>query len=327
MTSVSGLPVFPVYWGDGQFDGEKAYDILGLEKSLAGWGSTFSMSEVSPDFIEYLGDAFKDSLVILFEGNPIFKMVFNYLNIPYVDVVIHPVRFMPNLLFGVKSNVRGGNVYLQSWAIDRSVIEDYAGYIKAGFSKRDAVPELSDATDVALLFLQTDDDRSVVSNGKFLSVEDFQEEISLLVGRHRRIIIKRHPLNKNDVSYFRCGLSFRRFEETDISPYKLFYLYPRSTVYAISSSVCHECKFFGVDGRVLYRPPFEVGYAGEQLHVGGYSSLYESLFRRDFWYGYFRDCLSIDLGKVDSKMVHLPMPENFTRIMLNSWWGYDKIFS
>jgi len=173
--------------------------------------------------IDKLGLDYKDIIIIGFElPNNLLVQIKNY-NIYYLDFNIYPIRFLKDRILGIKTNLNIPNKYIVS---ELDFIEG---------AKKITPAKLTNFYN--LVIGQTRIDRSLIHNGKLISLLDYSNYIKTLVP----FIYKPHPLDKHylidEMMKFGAILS----EE---STYSLLASDKIKEIIGISSSVLYEAKYF-----------------------------------------------------------------------------------
>lgn len=179
--------------------------------------------------------------------------------IDYVNIVIYPVRYMPDLIFGVKSNRKPGIGFVSKR--DMAVhAHEYKGWIGRNIEARDY--QGSDH----LVVGQTEFDRSVLYDGKFHKVEEY---VTDMTGKTMR----GHPdLNETSrrLSIYRCFPHLK-------------------TIEGINSSCLFEAEMFGVPNVIYHGPKwweeYTPVYGGELFNMAHTPpNFFRNLFGNDWSY-------------------------------------------
>ena len=214
-------------------------------------------------FLEY-------DLIIAFELSKESRSWIERINTKHLVFYIHPARFCSDWVFSVYSNDEQLASRMKEYHITIGEFKNLATYWKALINER--LHELDLENDSVLLIGQLSSDMSVWDGSKMLSLYDFDEKIKEIVKTSPKVYFKSHP-HGGEVSQRYASESELEFIDENI--YWLLASGKIKTVYAISSSVVQEAKYFGVDSHYLWEPYFNRD--GQYLSIGKY------LFCSTFW--------------------------------------------
>jgi len=208
-----------------------------------------------------------DSGVIGFEMPRSYMGWMEKIGIPYMNIMIHPCRFMTDIVFGVKTHIRfnhylGNEVYRSEM---RVAADEYREWMKQHPVDIPFIP--SDHMVVG----QSEFDRSVLWGGKFHNVTEFVDVKRKTYRRHPNEQQKYSPEPHEKVSIYRY---FDRLK----------------TIEGMNSSALYEAEFFGIN-TIYHGPKWWDGYMpimGKDLF--GIKSAGPNFFRTLFnaWWGYER---------------------------------------
>lgn len=252
----------------------------GLPCSLASWARLYAKQ---PDTRELalLYARFEDALVIGFELPDLVRNGFERLEIPYLDFTIHPVRFLPDLLFGVRSNIRNLGHALRYWSVSENEIRIGAGRAMARLSRLPRKRDLETPARIALFAAQTPDDKVRIHQGRFSGYDDFEACFAALLRHHDRVLVKAHPCAPDDENLKRLLLRFPALEPV---PDNLYYLISHESierVYSLNSSASVEAAYLGVPG--THFAPYPSFFSSKELSSTGYLTIGSAFVGPDFW--------------------------------------------
>ena len=160
--------------------------------------STEEPNEAALKIIEKI---FKDSLVICREPAFILKKAFNILNIPYVELAIHPVRYLDDIIMGATSNIPEIYEKLKRYEINKENFYFFADLMRceARFQV-DFKSELYSDKRIAVFFAQTPIDRSLLDHEhkKIVSFFDYKKDFENIVRTYDIVYYKSHPEYRNE---------------------------------------------------------------------------------------------------------------------------------
>lgn len=215
------------------------------------WYDVNSITQASLDYLSEFVDS--STLVVGYELSMQTRDLLDKLNVPFVDMWLHPVRFLDDILFGMNSNNYEINSEIFKFHLDDDVAYLYADKIKIqtykGWRRIEA-----DVQDNSALFIgQMLNDKSICKDGKMLSVLDFKEKFEDLGRKYSKVYYSKHPYLRSgdeEINRYISSLSF--VELTDIPTYRLLASNKIAKVTSLSSSVITEAKYFGKDTEYFF---------------------------------------------------------------------------
>lgn len=316
------------------FDRDVFYHFFDLEYSEKNWVKIFYAEEIPQKAIDYLRERFAGCLVIMIEAPLVFLKIFDMLGIPCIDLTIHPIRYMDDLLLGFKANSQEIYQKLLKYQVNEFYFSFYAGLLKGTFQRR-----TSDKDDIlpnsALFLGQTPVDRSLLNDKKVVvSVFDYQSELEQLGKDHSVVYFKPHPLVATDdaATEYMKSLDFVKIIAPDArNTYDLFACDQIKTVTALSSGTLYEAKYFGKKVKYFFKQPFHFAEEYDYLHSPqslSINEIYVSIYRDYFSPHFWADVLAGFFPTVENAF-KLPVEQlqNKLRYALNSRWGHKDVQS
>ncbi|SOZ68305.1 conserved hypothetical protein [Cupriavidus taiwanensis] len=257
----------------------------GIELNVDSTHFYFDPNSITDESVDYLKSNLEGSLIVGYEISEETRNIIARAGLIYVDIWLHPIRFMDDNFFAFKSNSPEINSRLQKSSLDTRVFGLYADKLRIqsvmGWNKFKKSLE-NKLVDGSCLFVgQTLTDKAVCKRGKMLNVLDFKEEFAGLTKNHRHVYFSRHPLLKGgDEDQLAFLKEFKNVSLVSEPGYKLLCVDAIEKVAAISSSLVYEASYFSKQTEYFYRPIVPVN---ELEGDGGYFSLYHKLHRPDFW--------------------------------------------
>lgn len=180
----------------------------------------------------------EDTAIIGFEINPIDKTFLDSRAIPWINIEIHPIRFLEDLYFSVTS----------SFAFDFDLLSCNENQIHftANTLKLKNLEQKLDIKDNALIIVgQTPRDKSLYFDHEFKSLLHYIKKLEKLCESHDAIYFRPHPIETDvevdEAIIKRFGVSIL----PDMNYYDLLSADQVSTICGISSSSLYEAKYFG----------------------------------------------------------------------------------
>ena len=289
-----------------------AFRKLGVELSSDSWASYYGglgNEEVETAIAQEL----YDSLVIGFEMPPYMIDVLSRKGIPYIDLANHPVRFLPDYMFGVRSNVTDIATRLRATSVPEKTFYDFARISAARTVRimRGKRPDFNSA-----LFLgQIEVDSSLVQDGRVVGQTNLQDALIALRGVYNKVYYKFHPHREDKISVMETLKGVGGCEVIEINVYDALACDEFDLVAAFSSGALHEARYFGKrTKRILTSADLFYSESKEELGSKNYIAAPRNIFDIDYWRYILGDTEEIDIRIPD-------FTENAHRYSLNMRWG------
>ena len=247
---------------------EQVYPLLGWPIADESWARLYDLTAdaLPAALTARLEQVFGGALVVGFEMPPVLRAWLSKEGLPWINLAVHPVRFLPDLLWSVSTNDDGMQEALAAFAFATKRIEQEVS------KRRRRAPRVLAPAGAAIVIGQVGHDRSRIAKGRFWTAEDFAAEIDRW-SAGRRLCVKPHPLGKDD-SADEAWLRARGAQVVDDNVYDLLAADGDHIFAALSSSVLTEAKWFGREALRLM-PAMEP--VEPEVTVGG------AIFERAFW--------------------------------------------
>lgn len=274
----------------------------------------FSKEDLNEASLNYVSNILQDcDLIIGYELSEQTRYILEQINVKYIDIWLHPIRYLNDVMFGIYSNSNSINQRIKTYSVDDEIfyinaemlkVQNYRGFRRF---KNNLIPGS------ALFVGQTLTDKAIFSKGKMLSVLDFKDEFKSITKKYERVYYSRHPFVKEGDEEI---ISFlKRFPNVEVigSPtYNLLAAKEIEYVFTVSSSVVHEAHYFGKESKFLFKPIFNT--FGESKD---YYPIMHAIFFESFW--------SSVLYDTDATKKDMYLGDNKIRDALSFYWGYRKI--
>lgn len=285
------------------------FDSLQLPLETSSWAAVYRDKEIVPSLVcEALGETYRDSLWITFEAPPYLMSALEKLGATYIDFSIHPIRFLPDYFFGVRSNNPELAAKLKDIALPDEVPFDFARMSKARTVRvmRRNVPQDS------IIFLgQMGTDSSLIVDGRMADIDDVTAALRQLTIMHDVVYYKAHPHFTNVDELKRVVEGIPKCQWLDINVYDALG-YDRFGYFATLSSGTHvEAKYFNKSSKRFLKTPNLFDGSCEE----GYTPIYAAYLDRKFW-KYLFEGTSFDHTAFFPDAVELAL-----RTTLNQKWG------
>lgn len=292
------------------------YRLGGRDMCLRNWVALYERAP-SAEELACIALTFEDALVVSFELPEFLRCGLASLGIPFIDFTIHPVRFLDDVAFGVRSNVTDLGSCLRAWVLIDEEIRISAGLALSTLARMAPPPGCVKADDWAVFACQTADDKVLIKDGKLMQASDFLESFAAMSARHKRILVKPHPIARSNPAKLLKRL-FPNFVEIDANFYHLLAQNGISHVYSITSSTSIEAPYFGKAGEHFASYPYV--FSEDGLTELEYLQIRPAIHLPQFW----APLLSrIGIPSRTPPSVDTTLWPNRMRRSLRTSWGAD----
>lgn len=314
----TSLKVEVLNWEKNGFDSKMFFSFYGRQSMPEDWIALYHSDDISDDTLQYMRTFFQDSLVIGFELPELFMKIFNRLDIPYIDLIVHPIRYLDDIFLGMRTNHPSIFLRLQNYHLDSRIYSIYSGIHQASVSRMPREAKLEKGS--ALFAGQTEVDKSLIRGTQILSLLDFQEEFTEITQRYTKVYFKMHPYAKGD-SYIDTFL--QTFDNVELRDENFYYLLEQeeiTAIYSISSGTVLEAKYWSKDAYYLYQNPYNLlEKRGEKFDNTAYTPIYDKFLLPSFWAEILSDVVETN----QIAPIELPHKTNRLRNSLQNYWGYN----
>jgi hypothetical protein len=283
------------------------------------WASVYAELPRSPVLDRLVVDRLIGRFCIGYEMPPWLVRLLDAHAVPYVDVRLHPVRFLDDLIFAVRASTAETQAGLLALAMVESEVIVTAGLREAmcQFISEAAVPD-----NTLLIAGQRRFDSTQIVAGGFFDAEPMAAEIHAICARFAAVLLKPHPLDRHhSLLEVAARAPARILGVIDDNIYRLMAMPQISTVLTVNSGVAHEARYFGTRVHTLAPLPVQTAWRGAAVEVGAHASLDDVVLTPDFWRTVLRPYTSV--SAMDG--MRLRSKPNRLRIALDSFWNYQQI--
>ncbi|MGE5516366.1 MAG: glycosyltransferase [Bacteroidota bacterium] len=246
-----------------QVDVPAFYALTGRSASTMSWVQCFNRTDPTAEELAFFREIFDQSFVIGFELSPFQRTIFDRLEIPFLSLAIHPLRFGKDLFFYATSNDAHVRAILEKEPpCGGPALVGAASLLKAQAARRPSPPLVDGA---ALFCLQVGVDSSLIAGARLVSLLDYRHEFAELTQRFPHVYVKKHPFAPADPAVLDFVLSFPNVSLIDGDAYALLAHPAIVAVASLSSSMLSEAEVFGkkairfLDGASLNSSALTVG--------------------------------------------------------------------
>lgn len=300
-------------------DVREIYDALKLQLSIEGWGKLISLPTLPEQVERHLISLFNADLVVGYEMPEHLLRLLNRAGIAVIDVVLHPVRFLDDIIFALRTNRQDIHARLLCHEIQKNEMIRQAGFIKAKAAWMRPPHMLPPGA--SLILGQVDTDRAAVdpSTGSFRSLVDHAETLLDLVVRSSATLFRPHPYQFTESQTHSFFKRLPSVHFTNASYYHLLAQNEIETVCALNSSGLVEAELFGKEAIWLTQPCYQFGTDAPEADKFG------ALVPQDGgWYSpTFWEAIRSKAGLSEEKST--PLSPDRLRRSMNADWGFAAI--
>ena len=256
-----------------------------------------------------------------YEAPPSVIKLLNKFNTKYCDFRISPIRFLPDLLIAVRTNDRSVNNYLKKVSINDKEILMEASKVRASYRYnllQSGIETLkSDVVAKRLIYVgQTEEDSSLIYNGKLSKITDFLDEIKKYSKNHELCYLRHPSASKEHINY-EIGILKKINGDCLVineDSYRLLSIDREDTYIGISSGFLQEAVYFGKKSISLIPP---ICIFEENNSLDSYTQVPLDTFLSE-------EFLATLLGKrMEIKKISITeVKSNQLRFLHDTWWGY-----
>ena len=225
---------------------------------------------------------FKYDLIIGFELPPSLCHILSEEKVKYINLFIHPVRFLPDLLWYFVTNDKKIDLNLRKWNYSFKLIDTYINDLKKLSIKQCAKIKREIKQDTLLIIGQTEKDSSLLINGKFAKLNDYLLEIKKISSLYKNILILPHPYSNSRKDIESLAKEINNAVIVNYNIYSLLLNKEVKAVLTLSSSVGVEAELFGKDVYFLIGPALRKG--GSMVENDSYAiTIGQEILLKQFW--------------------------------------------
>lgn len=295
------------------------FELSGIELDTRTTHFYFDAQQISEASLDYLSrHVTPRELVIGYELSPQTRSLLSRLGVPWIDMWLHPIRFLDDILFGFTASNEAAHSAMLPFHVNDDVIQLHADRLKIEYYKGYRRPNLPIAPGAALFVGQTLEDKAVCDRGKMLNLLDFQIQFEQAGAQFGKVYYSRHPYVKTgDEAIMRYIRGCRFAQLVDYPSYQMLASGQLAKAFSISSSVVHEARYFGMDTEFLFRPVLTYGTKFGVDHL----SIYQEFVSPHFWSAVLAPYLAT---RSCARVMFLERKDKL-RDMLNFYWNYRQV--
>ncbi|MBS1004635.1 hypothetical protein [Acetobacter thailandicus] len=285
--------------------------------------------KIDEDFAACLQEVIGNNVLIAgYELTPGLINFFDENGIPWVDIRISPIRFLPDLLIAVRTSLPYAQNELADYSIRSSEIRNVSGQLLAAARYREhcKLMQYNDDTTkfpVTYVIGQTPYDASLIRDGHFIRLSDYEDQLTNLL-RNKEVIYLPHPSAPAWHQEADCEFLSRiteKFCVSEITLYDAFCSAGDPQFIGLSSGSLQEAAFFGCKTIMLHQSVCPLRYQDSDTeNLSAYWQIPFQIFSDP---DFFRILLG---SKPDTPRIPLNyIRSNTLRRLHDVWWGYAEV--
>ena len=264
--------------------------------------------------------ALQGRFCIGYEMPPYLARLLDRLAIPYLDIRIHPIRFLDDLIFAVRASHAPTQQALRGFCVSESSVLITAGLREAMCRH---IGNASVPPHTLLVLGQRRFDSTQITGGAFYDASHHEAAIRRICAGHDAIILKPHPLDTAHSLLTVTAAAPNAIGVVNDNIYRMLAVPEITAVLSVSSSVAYEAAYFGKTVHSLAPLPVQLAWRDQPIEPGQHASLDEVVLSIDFW----REILAPHTDVTSPDGIRLAAKPNRLRLALDSFWNFNQIDS
>ncbi len=281
------------------------------------WAAVYHALPPDAALEEILLPRLRQQFVVGHELPPYLLRLLDRLGVPYLDLRIHPVRFLDDLLFAARASDPETRGALLRLAMPEDNVYAAAGLLEAmcRYTTDCTLP-----AGTLLVVGQRTMDSSQIVGGTFFDAFERRPEVAAICARYQAVLLKPHPYGGAH-SLLVAAAAAPTARATADNVYRLLTQAQVTAVLTVNSSVAYEAGYFDKQVHTLAPLQMRIAWRGGQCEADTYASIDDLVFCGDFW----RVVLGphAPVGPCDG--ARLPAKPNRLRIAHDSFWNFQEV--
>ena len=201
--------------------------------------------------------------------------------VPYVDLRLHPIRFMDDLLFAARASAPDTQAALLPFAVPESEVLSTAGLREAMCRY---ISEARVPAGTLMVVGQRRFDSTQIAGGEFFDAHRQTAEIHALCADHAAVALKPHPLDRqHSLLEVAAAAPTRVIGVINDNAYRMMALPQVAAILTVNSGVAYEAPYFGKRVHTLAPLTMRLAWRGAKPEAGVHASLDDVVLTPDFW--------------------------------------------
>ncbi|MDR1461498.1 MAG: hypothetical protein LBI78_07630 [Campylobacteraceae bacterium] len=290
----------------------KIYNSLELPFSTEAWAFVYEDIELNTSLMNEIQTTFENALIISFEIAPSIIKIFTKLHIPFIDFAIHPVRFLEDYVFAIRTNVKEWEKRIAKHHLDDFLCREKARMYMAKSSR---LQVFNNVPQGSVFFVgQTNQDSSLIANKIMTSLDEVKMHLESISKAYPCVHYKAHPHNKDTKEILSFLASLKKVEVVNYNIYDVLGSGAYCKIFSISSGTLLEANYFDLETHRL-SPAFNSYDINTYQSSKSYFGLLTVPILKQFWDYLFYD------KKFSNPYVLNPYKEAFSKTLTSTWGG------
>jgi hypothetical protein len=283
------------------------------------WASVYQSLPLCAPITDAILERLQDRFCVGYEMPPWLVRLLEAHRVPYVDLRLHPVRFLDDLLFAARACCAETQAAMLALAVSESEVLATAGLREAlcRYISEARVPD-----DTLLVIGQRRFDSTQIAGGDFFNAHRHAGAVHEVCAGYAGVALKPHPLDRqHSLLEVAAGAPTRVLGVINDNAYRMMALPQIAAVLTVNSSVAYEAPYFGKRVHTLAPLPIRLAWGGEAADAKAHVSLDDVVLTPDFW----RAVLAPHVSVSPPDGMRLRPKPNRLRIALDSFWNFQEI--
>ena len=283
------------------------------------WASVYQSLPQRDATADLLLRRLENQFCVGYELPPFLIRTLDRAGLPWIDIRLHPVRFLDDLLFAVRNSDPATQAALLQILVPESQAIVAAGLLEA---MGQLVSDATVPSDTLIVIGQRPMDSSQIIEGLFFDAFRCSAEIAAICARHKAVVLKPHPQPDEPHSLLLVASAQPNLRGViGDNLYRMLAMPQVSAVLTVNSSIAYEAGYFGKTVHALAPLPLRLTWRGDALDPAAYLSLDDQVLTPDFW----RLVLAPYTAVTPADGMRLPPKPNRLRIALDSFWNFQQV--
>lgn len=293
-------------------------DARPADQADAWWAATYDDLPMDAALEHALLPRLEGQFVVGNEFPPYLMRLLDRLGVPYLDLRIHPVRFLDDLLLAAHASDTGTQEAMLAMAVPEDTVFATAGLVQA--MCRYSIDCTLPAGTLLVVGQRTMDFTQIVGGRFFDALED-TSSIAAICAEHPAVLLKPHPYGGRHSLLLAAAAAPNALGVTSDNLYRTLAQAQIAAVLTVNSSVAYEARYFDKRIHTLAPLPVRIAWRGDPCEAADYASLDQQVFSTDFW----RTVLAAHVPVTACDGARLPPKPNCLRIAHDSFWNFQEI--